>query len=462
MDTSLLLLSAQFEDVPESQLRWLLEKGKIKTLQPGDFLFKKGDPPTYLYVVLSGSFQVYFLRGNQQRFVPDIEPGRVTGLLPYSRMVETSGSATANTESEVFVLHKDHFPEMIRDHYDLTSFFVHQMTNRVRTFTQIQLQNEKLMALGKLSAGLAHELNNPASAIVRSSKALKSHLELLPENFKKVIKIQATDEQVDRVNQLLFERISDRKPNNLSLMEKSDREDEIADWLEENGVEDGFEIAENLVEFGLKESDLQMVIEAVSEAHFPPVAKWINDNLTTDRMVREIEDAACRISDLVLSVKGYTHMDQASAIQPVDLPKGLLSTQTMLKYKARQNQIEFINDFDENLPPIQGIPGEINQVFTNLIDNGLDAMEKKGGTLTCKTWLDGNSARISITDTGTGIPKEIQRNIYEPFYTTKEMGKGTGMGLEVVRNIVIKHRGSIDLESVPGKTTFKLCFPIDQ
>lgn len=447
-----------FDDVPEAQIEWMISKGEIKTYQPGEFIFRRGEAADHLLIIESGEFQVYFDQDGERRYAGDLVAGDVTGVLPYSRMKQAGGFGEAKVESVVFTLHRDHFQEMIHDHYELTSTFVHHMTNRVRTFAQIQLQNEKLMALGKLSAGLAHELNNPASAIVRSAQALQKHLQLVPDNFKKVLKMKATDEDIDVLNGLLFDKLSSKDLPRLSLMEKTELEDELADWLEDNGVEDGYDMTDNLVEFRFTEEDLELVLETVGADFLGPVVKWLDSNVGTERMVGEIEEAASRIAELVQSVKGYTHMDQANDMQKVDLHIGLDNTLTMLKHKVKQNKVEIVQEYAEKLNPVMGFPGELNQIFTNLIDNALDAMEEKGGQLKIKTWNDGKFVRLDIQDSGSGIPEDKLRKIFEPFYTTKEMGKGTGMGLDVVSKIVNKHKGVINVQSKPGKTVFELCF----
>lgn len=460
MEANFIKSNPIFDDVPESQIEWMLTEGEFIDYQPGDFLFQKGEIPDFLHIVVKGEFIVYFLQAGERRMFGEITSGEITGILPYSRMNDTAGYGEAKVKSSVFTLHKKHFPTMIHDHYELTSAFVHQMTNRVRSFTSLQLQDEKLMALGKLSAGLAHELNNPASAIVRSAQALQEHLRLIPEGFKQVIKIRASDQEIDAVNNLLFQKIDNAGNLQISLMEKTEKEDDIADWLEEHGVEDGYEIASNLIEYSMGEEDLDFVLDQVGEDDFPAVIQWIESNLNTEKMVDEIEEAASRIAELVQSVKGYTHMDQAKVEQEVDLHVGLNSTLTMLKHKIRQNQVEVIQEYAKDLNSIRGFPGELNQVFTNLIDNALDAMESKGGQLRIKTWNDNKFVRLNIQDTGTGISEEHLRRIFDPFYSTKEMGKGTGMGLDVVKKIMNKHKAVINVQSEPGNTVFELCFSV--
>lgn len=448
-----------FEDVPADQLEWLVRQSQCLNFDGGEFLFEKDQAADHFYVVLEGCFTIYFFQNGQKNVVSQMETGDLGGVLPYSRMTEARGYCQADEPSKVLALHRDHFPEMIRDHHELTSALVHQMTNRVRSFTRSRLQDEKLLSLGKLSAGLAHELNNPASAIVRSSQALTSHLKLLPGNFKRVIRIRMTDQEVDVVNDLLFRRIEEYEPGTLGLMERSDREDELTEWLEDHGFEDGMEIAENLVEFGFSMEDVECILEKTGPEHFPPVIAWVDNNLTTEKMVCEIAEASGRIAELVQSIKGYTHMDRAKDRQAVPVAEGIRSTLTMLAHKVKQNKVQVEEDFAADLRDLHGFPGEINQVWTNIIDNALDALEENGGTLKIRAFNDREFVRVQIEDNGPGIPEDDQSRVFDPFFTTKEMGKGTGMGLDIVQKIVLNHQGRVKVDSQPGKTVFDLCFP---
>lgn len=445
--------------VPDEQIRWMIDRSGMKELAPGEALFGKGTPSINLYIVISGRIRVWFDQNGETREVTRIIPGEITGLLPYSRMKEASGYGNALEQSQVLALHKDHFPEMIRENYELTEALVYVMTSRIRNFTTMQQQNEKLMSLGKLSAGLAHELNNPAAAVVRSATELKKHLSNLPRDFKRVISMRLEPEQVDTVNNMLFNHLGGEPAPRLSLMERTRREDEICDWLEDHGMgEEIGDISETFVEFGFRAGDLDKVLDQVSDRELEPVLRWLNQVLTTEKLINEIQEASRRISDLVGSVKAYSHMDVSKDRQLVDIRDGIRNTATMLRHKFKKNQVEMVEIFSDDLPLISAYPGELNQVWTNLMDNALDAMEN-GGTLEISAREDGPCVEVKITDSGKGIPADILNRIWDPFFTTKGIGQGTGLGLDVVQKILFQHRATVNVSSAPGRTEFRMMFP---
>lgn len=450
------------QNVPASQLEWFISKSETVTIPEGDFLFESGKPADHVLIVLSGKYIIYIDRQGKRREVSEVLPGDISGVLPYSRMVKAGGYAQCLERSEVLTMHRDHFPEMIKEHYELTQAFVHVMNNRIRTFTTLQNQNEKLMSLGKLSAGLAHELNNPASAIVRSSNALRDHLKSQPDKFKKVIGIRMSNEQIDTVNDVLFSKIGNHQASCLSLMARADVEDELTDWLEDHGIEDAYELVENLVEFGFSIDDLDRIKEKTGEEYLPPVIGWIEGSLSTEKMVEEIQDASNRISELITSIKSYTHMDQSGDRQLVDLHDGIRSTCIMLKHKFKKNQVELVEEFADDLPRVKALPGELNQVWTNIIDNALDVLgDVEGAKLTIYSRKDREFVRVSIIDNGPGIPDDVKTKIFDPFFTTKELGKGTGLGLDVVMKIVQAHRGDVKVRTEAGRTEFEVCLPVE-
>ena len=448
------------KSIPDNQLQWLIDNSEPYQLKAGEFLFQPGDEATYMYVVFEGQFKIKFQQGRQFKIIANIEPYSVSGMLPYSRATNTQAYAEATRESQILRLHKDHFKQMIVKHEELTTALVHHMSTRIREFTKMQQQNDKMMALGKLSAGLAHELNNPSAAVVRSAQTLKQHLSALPEKFKKVVEIRMNPQEIDNVNNILFSKLDKEIPE-LSMMEKSNREEEFLDWLEERDIEEPDEIAENMVEFGFTEEDLEQIDEDVPEENLDGVMNWVNQVLTTEKLVSEIEDAAKRINDLVSSVKSYTHMDQSPEKKLSPIHEGLENTLTMMGHKMRKENIQIEKKYEDTPLEAEVLPSALNQVWTNLIDNAIDAMKKSDSrTLTVETQKDGDFINVNIHDTGSGIPEEIKDQIFDPFFTTKDVGEGTGIGLELVHRIITRdHHGSIKVDSEPGHTVFKVCFP---
>jgi signal transduction histidine kinase len=448
--------------VPEDQLQWLVDEGEILHLKEGEFLFRPDEPADYLQIIFEGRIRTYISQQGQNQELIVMEPGTITGLLPYSRMKQNRANGVVVKPAVVLRFHRSKFPALIKTRYELTEALVHEMTNRVRSFTALQQQNEKLMALGKLSAGLAHELNNPAAAVVRSAQELKAHLGYQPEKFKKVIKMRLDDAVVDQVNETLFARLAKVEQPHLSLMEKTEREDDLMDWLEDQEIKDADEIASTLVEFGFAEDDLEEVLDRVGEDAFGPVIAWMNNVLATEKLVQEIKDASTRIADLVGSIKSYTHMDRDQDKQLVDLHDGIRITANILKHKFRQNGVQLIESFGPEVPKVPGYPSSLNQVWTNLIDNALDALAgQKDGKIEVSSCRLGSTVVVQVIDNGPGIPEEDQSLIFDPFFTTKELGKGTGMGLDVVHKIVQRHRARIAVDSAPGRTEFKITFPLD-
>lgn len=450
----------EFKSVPEDQLKWLAEKGEIRSYADGAKVWVVGDEVEGFSIVLKGGLTIYLVQNGNLRDLGTYDPLEILGRLPYSRMKKAGGEGVATGDLEMFFLHRDLFPEMISHCHEITEALVHNMTDRVRDFTRFQQQNDKMMALGKLSAGLAHELNNPSAAIVRSAQELKKRLSAAPEQFKLVLKIRTDDGIVDKVNNLVFSKMEGYGSKPLSLSQRTALEDELNDWLENKGVSEPWQMTETFAEFGFTTSDLDQVNTWLRSEDVVPVIGWVHQVISTEKLVTEIEEASKRINTLVTSVKGYTHMDQAPEKQKTDIHTGIRNTLTMLNHKLKKSGIKVVENFQHQPPEANILVSEMNQVWTNLIDNAIDAMEgRTGSVLEIKTERDREFTVVSITDNGPGVSKEIMDKIFDAFFTTKAIGKGTGLGLDVVRNIVNQHNGKVEVTSEPGKTTFKVCFP---
>lgn len=450
--------------VPDEQLQWLIDNSEHLVLNDGDYLTRYNEPLIGTHFIISGKLRIYSVKNGVKNELITMSAGQITGYLPYSRAKVSIGDVCAIDTTQLMVLFVKKIPDMIKNHYELTQALVNVMSNRVRDSTAFQQQNEKMMALGKLSAGLAHELNNPAAAIVRNAASLKQHLQLQPKMFARLLAINLDVSQVAAVKTEMTRILENKSIARMSLRERSQQEDDLANWFDEHNIDNSYQIAETFVEQGFKIADLEALNQHVTPDAASVVFCWIHDALLSEKMVADIHDASQRIAGLITSIKTFTHMDRGQDRQFALVDAGIKNTLTMLGHKLRANNITVTEDYDETLPPVKMLVGELNQVWTNLIDNAIDAMEvNKKGQLIIKTRKDRDFAEITITDDGPGIAPEVMNQIFDPFFTTKQMGKGTGMGLELVQGIVKKqHQGTIKVNSEPGHTDFIICLPINE
>ncbi|QTN39024.1 GHKL domain-containing protein [Cryomorphaceae bacterium] len=448
-------------EVPDSELQWLIDHCEIQEYEEGTKMFAPDDAADFMYLIMEGEALFYIMQNGERRDFGTSGAGVITGLLPYSRMKVARGNGVALKRIKALVLHRSQMRQLTVDCPETTAALVQQMTTRVRDFTSRQQQVDKLAALGKLSAGLAHELNNPASAIVRSADFLKEHLGHVPDRFKKVISMRLNDASIDSVNGLASAKI-EAGVRDFGMMERADKEDELLDWLDDHDIDYGDDWVEQLVEYGVTADELEEICQATGSEALGPTLGWLVNVLTTERIVEEIKEASSRISDLVQSVKNYSYMDRSTDKQSVSPLEGLRNTMRMLEHKARKNQVVFDEDFDEQTGEVRMYPSEMNQVWTNIIDNALDALEEsEDSVITIKTERKSKNLVVSIIDNGPGIPEDVQEEIFSPFFTTKEMGKGTGLGLDVVKRIIDQHGGFIELLSQPGRTEFRITLPTE-
>lgn len=450
-----------FQNLPTQALEWLVEKSDYHVYKKGTHIFEPEQAVDHMQVILEGEYMLEMDRNGQRREMGVWSKGNIAGVLPFSRMTHARVYGIALEDTHALELHRDYFVEMVNISYDMVQALVAVMSTRIRDFSQLRSQDEKLMSLGKLSAGLAHELNNPASAMVRSSEELYRSVHATPEKFKNVITMRITPEQTDRVNAILFSKLKNTQGSEMGLMEKEEMRDDLLDWLEDHQVDDADQIAETFLEFGLTVDDLDEVCSIIEGKSVSPIMAWLESTLNLERLVSEIREAADRISGLIKAIKSYSHMDRASTMEYLDVHEGIKNTLIILKHKIKNKNIQLEKDFAPDLPQVCALAGNLNQVWTNLIDNAIDAMDH-GGTLTIKTRQERKQVCVYITDTGSGISEEDQTRIFDPFFSTKSMGEGTGMGLDIVKKIMERHQGDIKIvESRPGKTTFRVCFSLD-
>lgn len=451
-----------FQDLPPEVIQWVADKSEYVHYEIGDEIFQPNSPVDHMFIVLSGAYKVQLPQGGELRELGTYDAPMITGLLPFSRMKEAKATGVALLEIHGLRLHKKHFIEMVNVSYELVQRLVGALSDRIRDFEQNRLQQEKLMSLGKLSAGLAHELNNPASAIVRSVEELYTQIHSSPEEFKEVITMKVTPEETDQVNEIIFSKVQELGHfEDFSLLEQESRKDDLIDWLEDREIDQAEDLADTFVEFCFSEDDLDAIADILKPEALGPVLRWAKRVLSMEKIVAEIRESSERIAGLVSSVKAYTHMDEAASMEPRPIHEGVKSTMMMLKHKLKAKQIQVEKEIDFDAPPVEILAGEMNQVWTNILDNAIDAMEV-GGKLHVRTYRRHHNVLVDITDNGSGIPEEVISRIFDPFFTTKGVGEGTGLGLEVSRRIVEKHKGTIEVSSVPGKTTFTVCLPITQ
>jgi len=440
---------------PREELAWLASHGSFRNVNPGEVVAQKGQSVEELWVVLSGRLAIFVDRGTGVQKMVEWRPGDVTGLLPYSRLTSPPGNSIAQEPTEILALHRDQLPGMIQSCQAITTILVHTMLDRARMFTSNDLHDEKMLSLGRLSAGLAHELNNPASAIERSATLLEDKLDDGEQATRLFAAARLSDAQltaVDTFRSSCHVRIHGVR----SPIEQAEREEEIADWLAAHRVDTS--IADVIAETPTTIESLDRLSTAIDGPALEAVLRWTAAACSVRSLASDIQDAATRIAGLVLAVKGFTHMDQATVAEPVDLLQSVGNTVTVLRSKARQKAASIAVDVQPNLPRVRGFAGELNQIWVNLIDNALDAIPKDGRVEVVAA-RDGDRVLVRIVDNGPGIPNDIRDRIFDPFFTTKPMGLGTGLGLDIVRRLVRHNDGEIGVESRPGRTEFRVLLP---
>ena len=442
---------------PRKELEWLAGHGTLRHLGAGEVLSHKGPPVEGLYVVLSGHVSLSVDRGSGPQKVIEWRAGDVTGVLPYSRLTSPPGDAVAEEPTEILAFPRDELQALTRECFEVTKILVHIMLDRARLFTSGDLQNEKMISLGKLSAGLAHELNNPASAIERSAALLEDRLEEAETATHALGVARLSDAQLAAVDAIRAACLAKAPLGVRSPVQQADREDAIADWLAGHGLDTAS--AEALADTQVTFEALDQIAAAVQGPALEAVLRWAAAGCAVRNLASEIQEAAMRVSGLVTAIKGFTHMDQAMIAEPVDLGLSLGNTVTVLRAKAGQKSAAVAIELEAGLPRVRGFAGELNQVWGNLIDNALDAIPD-GGRVEVKANREGQRVVVRIVDNGPGIPAPIRERIFDPFFTTKPMGQGTGLGLDIVRRLVRHNDGTIEVESQPGRTEFRVALPI--
>ena len=450
-----LLTIEVFADLPPDGLHWLASHMNVIDIAAGEAAIRSGEPAEHMIALFSGELRGELLNGR----VFTSELGQVTGLLPFSRMSIYTVDVRATLPSRFAALHKQHFPAMLERLPQLQGRLVGLLADRIRETAAAEQQREKLISLGKLSAGLAHELNNPASAARRAADNLRRSLASVRAASLKLDRDGLPLESRLFLTELETDWAKEAGPQTpLDTLDRSDREDDLSAWLEEHKIQAVWDIASPLVEVGCTRDTLETVARHVPSQFLNDVLIRLTAAFTISRLADEIESATGRISELVRAVKEYSYMDQMSQQQDIDIHQGIENTLLMLRYKLK-NGIDIVRQYDRSLPHISARGGELNQVWTNLIVNAIYAMQGTG-KLTIRTLRDNNFLRVEVVDNGPGISAEVKEHMFEPFFTTKPASEGTGLGLDIVRRIIRNHGGDVSFESQPGATTFSVRLPL--
>jgi signal transduction histidine kinase len=448
-----------FSDLRDDQLHWFASTAEEIRFSPGDLLLHEGDPADALFVLLEGE-----IRGRRESGGGGDSPGfvgragQVLGMLPFSRMTHFPVTARATAPGWILRLHKDHFQEMLQRIPELTPRLIGVLADRIREYSRAEQERDKLSALGKLSAGLAHELNNPASAAGRAAEGLREYM----RDLRRINK-ELDDASLSCEERSSLASVEDHLVNDLATavprdaLEQSDLEEELAVWLNRRSISNASRLASGLVEAGVDRTTLEKLGTKFRAEILSQILARVVSSVGAERLTREIEASTGRISELVRAIKEYTYMDQAPE-QEVDVHRGIESTLTMLKFRLKHG-VQVKREFAPDVPRIFAHGSELNQVWTNLIDNAIDAMGGKG-ELTIRTSRELDYVLVEIIDNGPGIPETAKLHIFEPFFTTKGVGEGTGMGLDTVYRIVRAHRGEISVDSEPGRTSFQVRLPL--
>lgn len=454
-EKSELLRVPAFAGLPDDQIAWFISQSQELQIKAGDAYVHQGDPADAMFVILDGQLEA---RGEfaGETFVFSTKAGGVTGVLPFSRMKQFMVTGRAITDGRVLRFPAALFPDLVQKMPELTQRLVGLMSDRIRETTRIEQQRDRLASLGKLSAGLAHELNNPASAAKRATSQLRDILKRIKDASHELGRRDLTSAQKSEIEKLevSLTQLDGPPPDALTV---SDLEGRIDSLLRSHGQNDLWQLSAGLARRNVRPEVLETLFGALEAGTARAALVRIAASVEVADLLNEIESSTSRISDLVGAIKEYTYMDQAK-IQNVDIVKSLETTLTILNHKLKRG-VTVQRDYRGAPLLVNSYGSELNQVWTNIIDNAIDAMSGKG-ELRVRTYRDDGCVVVEIGDNGPGISPEIESHIFEPFFTTKGVGEGTGLGLDTVQRIVRKHRGYIQLSSKPGDTRFQVWLPL--
>lgn len=448
-----------FADLPDEDLERLCSLVTEETIPKDEILFTEGEIGDKAYVIMSGEIDILKESGDRDVLLAARGAGEVIGEMSLLDQTPRFASGVAKTECKVLAISHESLENLLDSSPSAARVMLSTITNRLRSTEIVLRQSEKMAQLGTLTAGIAHELNNPASAARRGAEHLQTSIDQFQQAYHKFHELNFTNEQWQKAAEL--QEIAQQQavqPADLDSLGRSDREAELEDWFDDHGVDEGWEYAPHLVSLGYQSADLDGLKGMFSGDALEVVVQWLGTFINIFSLLEEILQGTSRIGEIVQSLKSYVYLDQAP-LQTIDLHEGLDNTLVMLRSILKIG-VNLERHYDKDIPSIQGYGSELNQVWTNIIDNAVDAMDGQG-TLSIVTKLKGDWVVVEIEDTGPGIPEDVQAKLFDPFFTTKAMGKGTGLGMNISYNIIQKHKGEIKVFSRPGKTCFSIHLPIN-
>ena len=445
-------------DVPRTELEWLAAHGETRTYEDEAVIVPKSQPVTDLIVLLTGGVAVHFGHGTGRMHKMGASAGEMTGLLPFSRMIASKGDAKAVGHTEMLAIDRQHFPELIRECPTVTAKLVHAMVDRARVAAATDWQDEKMTSLGRLAAGFSHHLNNPASAAVRGARQFGVALSAVGEAAHALGRANLSDAQHADVEALLYECRQAPSGPEATTLDRADLEDELTAWLSARNVDTS--IAQALADRGTPVDRLDALASNLPANALGPALRWVAAEQTAHSLLSEVCEAGERIHNLVESLTRFTSMDRAPVAQPMDVAQGLRDTSVAQEGRAAAKSVQVRFDIAPNLPMVKAHSADLNQVWSHLLENAIDAAQSNG-EVTIAATSEPDAVTVRVIDDGAGITPEVQARMFDPFFTTKDEGEGMGFGLDIVRRIVHMHDGEVSVDTRPGRTEFRVRIPVN-